>query len=173
MGRSAIIFHGTTARPEYVWYPWLAERLRGRGYVVETPHHPGTNIEPIAEFLPKVLAAHAFDADTVLIGHSGGAALLLAILEKLDVAVAQAVFVAGYVTPPNTAEEPVLQATYDWHAIKAHAREFWFLNSVTDPFGCDAAQGRALFDRLGGTLVLRDEGHFLERTLELVDRLIP
>ncbi|GAA4705386.1 hypothetical protein APR04_001925 [Promicromonospora umidemergens] len=173
MGRRAIIFHGTHAEPGWIWYPWLGDRLRGRGYDVEIPHHPGTNTEPIGTFLPKVLAAHTFDEDTVLVGHSGGAALLLALLEHLDVTVAQAVLVAGYSTQPNDNPEPVLQDAYDWPAIRSHARELVFLNSVTDEFGCDAEQGRALFDRLGGTLVVRDDGHFVSETLELVDRLIP
>jgi len=171
MGRSAIIFHGT--EPEWIWYPWLAGRLRDRGYAVEVPHHPGINVEPIAEFLPKVLAAHRYDEDTVLVGHSGGAALLLAILERLDVVIPQAFLVAGYSTPPNAEEEPVLQDRYQWDAIRAHVRDPYFLNSVEDEFGCDADQGRAMFDRLGGTLIVRNEGHFLGETLPLVDRLIP
>ncbi|WP_369371844.1 RBBP9/YdeN family alpha/beta hydrolase [Promicromonospora sp. Populi] len=173
MARRAIIFHGTTANPTVIWYPWLAEQLRARGYDVETPHHPGTNVEPIATFLPTVLAAHTFDEDTVLVGHSGGAALLLALLEHLDVTVAQALLVAGYSTQPNDGDEPVLQGSYDWAAIRSHARELVFLNSVTDEFGCDADQGRAMFDQLGGTLVVRDDGHFTADTLEIVDRLIP
>lgn len=173
MGRRAIVFHGTGAEPGWIWYPWLAGRLRTRGYDVETPHHPGTNTEPIATFLPKVLATHTFTEDTVLVGHSGGAALLLALLEHLDVTVAQAVLVAGYSTPPNESTEPVLQDSYDWAAIRSHARDLVFLNSVEDEFGCDADQGRAMFDRLGGTLVVRDDGHFVTDTLEIVDRLIP
>jgi predicted alpha/beta hydrolase family esterase len=173
MGRRAIIFHGTGAQPGWIWYPWLADRLRTRGYDVETPHHPGTNVEPIASFLPGVLAAHTFDEDTVLVGHSGGAALLLALLEHLDVTVAQAVLVAGYSTLPNDGPEPVLQNSYDWAAVQSHVRELVFVNSVTDEFGCDAEQGRAMFDRLGGTLVVRDDGHFTGDTPEIVDRLIP
>lgn len=171
MARNAIIFHGTGARPEYIWYPWLAARLEARGYAVEVPHHPGINIEPVAETLPKILAQHAFDDDTVLVGHSGGAALLLALLER--VRVKQAVLVAGYSTQPNESEEPVLQESYDWDAIRAHAGELWFLNSVTDEFGCDATQGRALLDHLGGTLVVRDDDHFTTETLDIVDRIIP
>jgi uncharacterized protein len=172
MSRRAIVFHGTGARPEYIWYPWIAQRLEERGYAVEVPHHPGINIEPIETFLPQILDAHAFDEETVLIGHSGGAALLLALLERLDVTVAQAVLVAGYSTQPGDEEEPVLRPTYDWDAIRGHARDLWFLNSVDDPFGCDAEQGRVLLDRLGGTLVVRPEGHFTDATLGLLDRIV-
>ncbi|MEV5749750.1 alpha/beta hydrolase [Actinoallomurus sp. NPDC052308] len=175
--RNAVIFHGTGARPEVCWYPWLGRRLTERGYAVEIPHYPGLNVEPIAAFLPKVLANHKFDEHTVLIGHSGGAALLLALLERIDVTVAQAFLVAGYSTKPNTGEEPVLQETYDWAAIKAHVRDPYFINSRVDPYGCDDRQGRAMFDRLGGTQIVRDDGHFGDHdqpydTFELLDRLI-
>jgi predicted alpha/beta hydrolase family esterase len=172
MGRNAIIFHGTGAQPDWIWYPWLAERLRDRGYTVEVPHHPGINVEPIATFLPKVLDAHTYDEDTVLVGHSGGAALLLSVLERLDVVVPQAFLVAGYSTHPNTEDEPVLQESYRWGAIRSHVRDLFFLNSAEDEFGCDASQGRAMFDRLGGTLIVRNEGHFVCETLPLLDRLI-
>ncbi len=177
MQRHAIIFHGTGGHPDYCWYGWLGERLAARGYAVELPHYPRLNDEPIATFLPRVLAAHDFREGTVLVGHSGGAALLLALLEHLDAPVAQAILVAGYSTPPNTSDEPVLQPAYDWDAIRAHARDLYFVNSVRDPYGCDAEQGRRLLDRLGGTLIVRPQGHFGDAddphpTFELLDRLI-
>jgi predicted alpha/beta hydrolase family esterase len=175
--RNAIIFHGTGARPEYCWYPWLGAKLQARGYAVDLRHYPGLNVEPIETFLPAVLANHDFHAGTVLVGHSGGAALLLAVLEHIDVQVAQAILVAGYSTRPNENEEPVLQAAYDWERIKAHVRDAYFVNSVDDPYGCDAAQGRSMFDRVGGTQIIRDEGHFGDvddpyERFELLDRLI-
>jgi predicted alpha/beta hydrolase family esterase len=152
----------------------LGRQLTARGYQVEVPHHPGINTEPIDTFLPKVLAAHTFDENTVLVGHSGGAALLLALLQQLEVTVPQAILVAGYSTPPSADEdEPVLQAQYDWDRIRSRVRDIYFVNSVQDPYGCDDRQGRALFDRLGGTQIIRPEGHFETATLELVDRLIP
>lgn len=177
VNRKAILFHGTGAHPDVVWLPWLRKRLLERGYVVEAPHYPGLNVEPISTFLPAVLVNHTFDADTVLVGHSGGAALLLAILEHIDTTVGQAILVAGYCTPPNDQAEPVLQASYDWAAIRAHVRDLYFINSRDDPYGCDDLQGRAMFDRLGGTQIVRDDGHFGDidqpyESFELLDRLI-
>lgn len=175
--RRAIIFHGTGAHPEVAWLPWLRQRLAGRGYAVEVPHYPGLNVEPIASFLPKVLANHTFDASTVLVGHSGGAALLLAVLEHIDARVDQAVLVAGYCTQPNTEDEPVLQAGYDWAAIAARVDDLYFINSRDDPYGCDADQGRAMHEQLGGTQIVRNDGHFGDvdqpyESFELLDRLI-
>ncbi len=160
-----------------MWLPWLRDRLAGRGYTVESPHYPDLNVEPIDSFLPKVLANHTFDEHTVLVGHSGGAALLLAILEHIDVRVAQAILVAGYSTQPNTSDEPVLQAAYVWAAIRAHVGDLYFVNSRSDPYGCDDRQGRAMFERLGGTQIIRDDGHFGDYnqpypTFELLDKLI-
>ena len=140
---------------------------------MEVPHLPGINIEPIDTFLPTILAGHTFDQDTVLVGHSGGAALLLALLERLEAKAPMAILVAGYSTPPNQEEEPVLQPSYDWARIKGNVDDIYFLNSVDDPYGCDAGQGRAMFDQLGGTQIIRPAGHFETATLELVDRLIP
>jgi uncharacterized protein len=175
--KRAIIFHGTGGHPDYCWYTWLGERLEARGYAVEIPHYPGLNLDPIETFLPTVLESHVLDEGTVLVGHSGGAALLLGILEHVETPVAQAILVAGYSTPPNTSEEPVLQPSYDWERIKANVRDIYFVNSIRDPYGCDAEQGRRMFDRLGGTQIVRNEGHFGDvddpyRTFELLDRLI-
>lgn len=174
MRDNAIIFHGTGANPQAIWYPWLRTRLTERGYAVDAPHYPGLNVEPIATLLPEVLANHDFNEHTVLVGHSGGAALLLALLEHIDTTVAQAVLVAGYCTRPNTDDEPVLQDNYDWAAIKAHVRDLYFINSRHDPYGCDDRQGRAMFERLGGTQIIRDDGHFDQpyQTFELLDKLI-
>ncbi|NAZ85988.1 alpha/beta hydrolase [Kineococcus indalonis] len=180
MRRRAIVFHGTGADPGACWYGWLAGRLRERGWEVEVPHHPGTNIEPVATFLPRVLAAHAFDGRTVLVGHSGGAALLLALLEELGrrgVTVAHAVLVAGYHRPPGAEEEPVLRPGYDWDLVRGAARELTFVNSVRDPYGCDAQQGLEMLEHLGGTLVVRPSGHFGDADdpcpqLPLLERLV-
>ncbi|MEV7973778.1 alpha/beta fold hydrolase [Cellulomonas sp. NPDC089187] len=177
MTTRAVIVHGTGGHPDVIWYPWLADRLAARGWTVSRPHFPELNVTPVAEFLPSALERMAIDADTVLIGHSGGAALLLAVLEAIEVRVPQAVLVAGYATPPNASPEPVLRASYDWERIAAHVDDLVLINSVTDPYGCDWRQGMAIRDRVGGTLVVRDDGHFGDAgqpydEFPLLDRLI-
>jgi hypothetical protein len=175
--RNAKIFHGTGGSPDNCWYRWLGRQLEQRGYQVEIPHYPELNREPIGAFLPRVLSRHRFEEQTVLVGHSGGAALLLAILEHIESPVAQAILVAGYMTPPNLNAEPVLQARYDCEKIKRNVRDIYFVNSINDPYGCDDRQGRAMFNCLGGTQIIRDEGHFGSAeqdypTFDLLDRLI-
>jgi predicted alpha/beta hydrolase family esterase len=158
-----IIFHGSDCSPDkiYYWYMWLKERLEAQGHEVETPHYPDINHEAIDTFLPKVLQSHTFDAETVLVGHSAGAPLILSILENLDAPVRLSVLVAGYsMRLPGEDVDPVLQQSYDWQKIKQNSKDFVFINSVEDPWGCTDKQGRILFDSLGGTQVIRNEGHF-------------
>lgn len=161
MSKRAIIFHGTACKPSDFWYPWLGKQLEARGYAVEIPSYPDINYEPISTFLPKVLQAHKFDEQTVLIGHSAGGPLLLSILESIDVVIPQAILVAGYsMRFPDEEKDPVLQDSYDWEKIKAHVKDIYFVNSTNDPWGCDDKQGRIMFDHLGGTQIIRSEGHF-------------
>jgi predicted alpha/beta hydrolase family esterase len=180
MMKKAIIFHGTDETPDCYWYSWLGKQLEARGYAVEIPAYPEIYHEPIATFLPKVLENHIFDAQTVLVGHSSGGPLLLSILENVDAVIPQAVLVAGYsMRLPGEERDAVLQESYDWKKIKEHVRDIVFINSVDDPWGCNAEQGRVMFDQLGGTQIIRNEGHFgsgangqVYPTFDLLDRIV-
>lgn len=159
--KNAIIFHGTDDNPKSYWYGWLGNELENTGYKVAIPYYPTINKEPIEIFLPKVLSQHVFDSDTILVGHSAGAPLILSILEHIKIQIAKAVLVSGYSQhPDDQMDDPILQETYDWKKIKQNVKEIVYINSVNDPWSCDDTQGRILFDHLGGTQVIQDEGHF-------------
>lgn len=159
--KHAIIFHGTGDNPDLHWYKWLGKELEKDGYSVAIPSYPTINKEPIDIFLPKVLKEHAFDSQTLLVGHSAGGPLILSILEHIETPIAKAVLVAGYCThPDDQMEDPILQAEYNWEKIKQNAKEFVFINSVNDPWSCDDKQGRMMFDKLGGMQVILNDGHF-------------
>lgn len=180
MSKKAIIFHGTDCKPEDYWYQWLGNQLEARDYVVEIPYYPDINHEPIATFLPKVLKNHTFDSDTVIIGHSAGGPLLLSILENVQAVLPQAILVAGYsMRFPNEDKDPVLQDVYNWQRIRDHIKDIVFINSANDPWGCDDKQGRIMFDKLGGTQIIRNDGHFGSttynqpyQTFDLLNKLI-
>lgn len=136
-------------------------KLEKDGYKVEIPYNPTINKEPIATFLPKVLKQHKFDDETLLIGHSAGGPLILSILENINSPIRKAVLVSGYCThPDDQMEDPVLQEEYDWEKIKRNVKEIVFINSVNDPWNCNDTQGRLMFDNLGGTQVILNDGHF-------------
>jgi predicted alpha/beta hydrolase family esterase len=175
-----IIFHGTVESPDSFWYPWLAQQLRERGYEVTVPFYPDINRTHISKFLPQILNNHTFDEETILIGHSAGGPLLLSILESIDATVPQALLVAGLsMRLEGEPKDPILQDSYDWKKIKQHVKDIIFVNSTNDPWGCDEKQGRIMFDHLGGTQIIRNDGHFGSgtynqpyRTFDLLDKLI-
>ena len=177
MDKRAIIVHGTGGHPDHCWYRWLGARLAARDYVVEIPHYPGLNRDPIETFLPTVLASHVFDRGTVLVGHSGGAALLLSVLEHIDVRWRRPFSSPAMRLRPTVTTSPCCRPPTTGRRSRRTSATSYFVNSVRDPYGCDAEQGRRMFDKLGGTQIIRDEGHFGDMddpypTFELLDRLI-
>jgi len=161
MTKKVIIFHGTDCKQTDYWYSWLGEQLKSRGYKVEIPYYPAINHESINTFFPRVLDNHTFDEETVIIGHSAGGPLILSILENIDIVIPQAILVAGFsYSLPGEEKDPVLQDNYNWDKIKQHVKDIVFINSVNDPWGCDDKQGRFMFDKLGGTQIIRNDGHF-------------
>src|SRR5579871_1838812 len=132
--RNAIIFHGTDEKPTDQWFPWLKSELEKAGFKAEVPHYPKLNHGPVDNVLPDTLANHSFNEETVLIGHSAGAPLILSILEKIEPKTKRAIFVAGFCEPLPGPKDPILQESYDWGRIKQKSGEFVFINSDNDPW---------------------------------------
>lgn len=153
---NAIIFHGTSCSPTSYWFPSLQQFLEQHGYQVWIPQLPDADHPDLQKWLPKALEG-TYDQDTIVIGHSAGAPLVLSVLETIAVVVHKAVLVAGYLHDPQS---KILQEHYDWQKIKQSAKDMIIINSDNDPWGCNDKQGLDLWTHLGGTLVLREgEGH--------------
>jgi len=159
--KNAILFHGTSSSPNSFWFPYIKKELEGRGYVVSIPRLPNTDYPDLKTWLSAALKEDV-NQDSVLIGHSAGAPLILSLLEIIDVKVKQVILVSGYAREKGENPQPkaILQATYNWEKIKSNSSEFIFINSDNDPWGCNDLEGRHLLDNLGGTLIIRKgEGH--------------
>lgn len=158
------IFHGWGNSNQTHWFPWVRKVLEIKGHEVWMPNLPDADWPDLAKWLPFIQQQGAYDETTVLVGHSAGCPLILSFLEQADVIVKQVVFVAAFFEPLGDRpqdEPPILQKKYDWKKIKAHAKEFVFIASDDDPFGCDDATARRLWDELGGTLIIaKGQGHF-------------
>ncbi len=159
--KNAIILIGSGETPESFWYPFVKSELEKRGYSVFTPMLPDNEMPDISKTLPFVLKNCKFDENTVIIAHSAGCPLTLAVLENINVKIKQAVLVAGYSTSIGTEKgNGALQKSYNWKKISANVQDIIFINSDNDPWGCDDKQGKNMFDHLGGTLIIRHgEGH--------------
>ncbi len=160
--KNIVLLHGMGETPESFWYPWLAHQLRQRGYAVWAPQLPEADAPVLTRQLPFVLDSGKVKPETVIIAHSAGCPLALGVLERLEQKITQAILVAGFARPLPGAEKatPVLQSQYGWERIKKNVGELIFIHSDNDPWGCDDREGRYMFDRLGGMLIVRHgEGH--------------
>ncbi len=141
------------------WFPYLKKELEKKGFEVWVPSLPNTQKPNLNDWLGFVLDKGKFSKETIIIGHSSGAQLILSILEKIDVKVKQAILVSGYAQPLPKEEDAKKEGEFDWPTIKKNVQDVVFINSDNDPWGCDDIQGRIMFDNLGGTLIIKHEGH--------------
>lgn len=78
--KNASIFHGTGENSNSVWFPWTKEQLEKRGYKVWVPELPDSDRPDLKRWLPFALKIGFFNNDSILIGHSAGATLILIFL---------------------------------------------------------------------------------------------
>jgi len=160
--KNVIILHGTGDSPEGFWFPWLKKELENEGYDVWVPQLPDADDPEMDKWLPFILENGKFTEETILIGHSAGAAIILALLEDLKVKIKQAILVSGYsFSTGKDGVNGVLRKVYDWKKISESTQEkIIFINSDNDPWGCNDFQGRRMMDMAGGIqIIIKGEGH--------------
>lgn len=109
-----------------------------------------------------------FNNQSVIIGHSAGATLVLGLLQYLPphTMINKAVLVAGFVQlgqlpEVNQIKKGLLKIPPDWEKIKQSAKHFYFIHSENDRYECGIKQGKIMQEKLGGKLiVLPQEDHF-------------
>ena len=158
--KNAIILHGTGTKKDEFWFPYLKNELEKIGYDVWLPQLPNDDYPNLKEWLPFILSGGTFTEETVLIDHSAGSQVILSVLENINVRVKQAILVSGYAKAlRKDLESEKNEEEFHWDAIRGKAKEFIFINSDNDPWGCDDTQGKIMADNLGGKLIIRHDGH--------------
>lgn len=160
--KNAIILHGTGCTPKSYWMGGITTYLKKKGYKVWAPQLPDADVPDLKKWLPLVLKKGKFDRETLLIGHSAGGPLILSILENIKVKIDKAILVAGFgrKLTGDKKLQPIQQKEYDWKKIKNNVKDIIFINSSNDPWTIDTKEGLYLFEKLGGTLIIREgEGH--------------
>lgn len=83
--KRAIIVHCWEGYPKYCWYPWVKEELKKKGFQVEVPAFPETELPQMDKWVPKLKQAVGRpDDELYLIGHSIGCVAILRYLETLN-----------------------------------------------------------------------------------------
>jgi predicted alpha/beta hydrolase family esterase len=160
--KNAIILHAMDDSPDNHWYPWLKSQLEDRGYDVWAPQLPENKNPQLNVWIPFILKNAKFTENTVIVGHSAGASVILAVLEELKIKINQAILVAGFSFYPGG--DGILKPSYDWDKIKSNTKEMVFINSDNDPYGHDDTRGRIMLEMLdmdgGIQIIMKSQGHF-------------
>jgi len=164
--KNAIILHAMDDSPDNHWYPWLKSQLEQKGYHVWLPQLPDDKNPQINVWVPFIMEGGQFSENTVIIGHSAGAAVILSVAQDLKVKISQAILVAGFSTYPGG--DGILKPKYNWEKIKSNVAQMIFINSDNDPYGHNDVRGREMLDNLnmdgGIQIIMAGQGHFCENT---------
>jgi uncharacterized protein len=159
--KNAIILHAMGNSPADFWYPWLKSQLEQKGYEVWVPQLPDTASPRIDTWVPYIFEHGKFTPETILIGHSAGAAVSLSVLEALPTKISQAILIAGFCFYPGG--DPIVKPAYNWEKINANTGEVFFINSDNDPYGHDDIDGRMMLEYLskdgGIQIIMKGQGH--------------
>ncbi len=161
----AILLHGTDGSRESNWIPWLKQQLEKHAFEVYAPSLPNSafpNGEAWSDFIIQN-TPFRFDTDTIIIGHSAGAALIPMLLQKLPTGtrIKRAILVSGFHTDLDWDKLKNLQnVLVDYNDLKQKCDDFILLHSDNDPY-VPIEEPQELAERLNGKLIIiKGQGHF-------------
>src|SRR3989344_3246460 len=153
--KNALILHGAGNNSQGNWFPWLKGELEKKGYKVLSPDLPNADIPKLEDWLEAVNKTEfEFNEESVLIGHSSGATLILRILENLpeNTSVRTAILVAapldkGSIPQIFKLKESVTKDPFNFEKIKKSAQKFYLIYSDNDPYDCGERHGKILKEK--------------------------
>lgn len=172
MAKNVVIVHGCIDDKQDTsyachWMPWLKETLDSRGISVELPLMPNP-LYPSYDQWKRVFDSYSIDEETILIGHSCGAAFLVRWLGETKQRINKLILVAPWKT---TEDEHDLKnrAFYDYpleKTLRERVKEIIFFTA--DDEGPGGKRSLDLFHKvLGGKIIeLKDHGHFTFEDME-------
>jgi len=134
-----IIIHGIYGHPEENWFPWLKKQLESMSYEAIVPKFP-TPIDQSLESWLRVFSNYEdkINEETVLIGHSLGAAFILNYLERTNKKIKAAILAAGYhKVLENQFKElnkTFVDKEFNWEKIKSSCGRFFVFASDNDEY---------------------------------------
>jgi len=172
-----ILVHGFNANPQMNFHPWLADALRAKGFIVETPT---LNLSTKDEFhLPDIIESMKdqvgyLDNDDIILGHSLGAFIVLQYLEAVEMTETPRAVVL--VAPPWKVSNPELKrlfiADLDADVLMWKAQEYVVVHSKDDklvPF----EHGQKLANVLRARLVEADgDDHYMGAEYPLLLKVV-
>lgn len=168
--KRAIIIHCWEGYPEYCWYPWVKKELEAKGFQVEVPSFPETDLPKLEKWLPYLQeAAGQPDEQLYLIGHSIGCAAIMRYLETLKEGqkIGGVVFVAGFTENVGYEEiQSFFRTPMDFEKIKGRSKNgFAAIQSDDDPY-VDLKYADILKEKLGAEIIIKNKAKHFSGAIE-------
>lgn len=83
--KNVLVLHGAGNNSKGNWFPWLKSELENKGYKAWCPDLPNPDTPVLKDWLEVIFSNKnwEFNKESIIVGHSSGATLILRILEKL------------------------------------------------------------------------------------------
>lgn len=147
------------------WYPYVKKKLEKLGIDVIAENMPDPVLARKKIWLPFIQKRINGDSDSVLIGHSSGAAAIMKFLESNKCRLA--VLVGSYYTDLGYDSEKksgYFDNPWQWDRIKANSDKIILFSSSDDPY-IPISEPRLIKNKLNAEYhEYVDEGHFGEDT---------
>jgi predicted alpha/beta hydrolase family esterase len=156
--------HGTLGSPEGNWFRWLQGELESRGIATWLPQLPLTEQPSLREMSGFVRTQCPFNigTETLVVGHSSGAILALALAQQNHVPIGSIVAVSVFHDNSLKWESNsrLFDVDFDWPAISTHTHNLLFIHSDDDPY-VPLEQAEYVAKNCHAALVLiPGQGHF-------------
>lgn len=170
MAKRVFLVHGWGGSPENSWFVWLTKELQKGGFEVYAPKFPDSENPQIDEWVSTLEdAVGKSDKDTYFIGHSIGCQTIMRYLEKVNVKVGGALFIAGWFYLGNLEEsempiaEPWTSTSIDLQKVRKNIGKVVVMISANDPFGFASENAKIFKKELGAEVIIKENaGHFDE-----------
>jgi hypothetical protein len=162
--KKVVIVHCWEGYPNYCWYPNTKKELEDKGFKVEVPEMPETDLPKLTGWLLKLQEVIGKpDEDLYLVGHSLGVITILRYLESLPdgTKIGGAVFVAGFTNDLGYTElKNFFKKPVDLVKARNHCTKFVAIHSDNDPY-VSLDFGNEFQEKLDAKLIIKHKmGHF-------------
>lgn len=134
------IIHGAKATPQSNWFPWLSAELKALGHDARVPAMPTPEGQSYLTWR-KAFYEQCGDLtpDSILVGHSVGAAFILRMLDETDVTVKAVILVAPFMNKIGLPEYDALNASFvgkavNWKSLRRKAQSWHCVMGDKDPY---------------------------------------
>jgi len=134
------VIHGTMSRPEANWFPWLATELGKVGVAVKIPKFPTPDGQSLSRWLDTFdHEVGPLNSNSILVGHSVGAAFSLRVIERLVKPIRATFLVSGFtralcIPDFDPLIKTFIECPFDWNKVRGNSNIFKAYAGSNDPY---------------------------------------